>query len=346
MDHPAETSQENEFNGKIQERLHKRNQARVEDAERKKESQQSQSLAEEKSSYFSSSFYEQRDSVQQLLSSCAGADRAAATLRLEEATAQILLMQKFLNDSMPFLTSFHLTKAQAALQKLQASLAETREEALPKKKFAFRARSKAAEPVPAPAPAPEADRTPPDAASPADPGTTGVDGAPPSDLHGFSHRKDEFLSMTAEEILHRDLLLTHLTNCKVRLYGSPSTLHLKHIDSCEILCGPVSTSVFIDHCKDSTLAFPCQQLRTHNTTDTQVYLHVTSRAIIEYCRGMSFAPFSWSYPTLQDDFSASGLDQGRNNWNQVDDFNWLAAGTPSPNWTVIPEMERKTTWDP
>ncbi|XP_042253192.1 tubulin-specific chaperone C [Thunnus maccoyii] len=326
---------------KIQERLQKRHQARIEDVERRKEAKESQSVAEEKGEYFSSAFNREREAAEELLSGCSGADRATVTQRLEEATAKTVQLQKFLSDSVLFLTQYELRQAQAALQKLQTSLAETREEALPKKKFAFKARTKAADKVSA---APVSDTPSPDAGTPADAGSTKVDEA--SEQCGFSNMSDVVVIKPAEEIQQRDVLLTHLTNCKVRLLGSPSTLHLKHIDSCEILCGPVSSSVFIDHCRNSTLAFPCQQLRTHNTTDTKVYLHVTSRAIIEDCRGVSFAPFSWSYPSLEEDFSVSGLDQNRNNWNQVDDFNWLAAGTPSPNWAVIPEEDRKTSWDP
>ncbi|KAF1373656.1 hypothetical protein PFLUV_G00241220 [Perca fluviatilis] len=347
MDVVAEVSQETGFAGesgadKIQERLQKRHQARVEDAERRKEAKESQSVAEEKGEYFYTTFNKERASIEELLSSCSGADRAAVTRTLEEATAKTVQLQKFLNDSMLFLKQYDLRQAQAALQKLQTSLTEIREEALPKKKFGFRARTKATDQVSAPVSA-----TPlPDAGTPADSGSTKVDGAAAPEQCSFSNMDNVSLTKTAEEIQKRDVLLTHLTNCKVRLFGAPSTLHLKHIDSCEILCGPVSSSVFIDHCTNSTLAVPCQQLRTHNTTDTQVYLHVTSRAIIEDCRGVSFAPFSWSYPTLEEDFTVAGLDQDRNNWNQVDDFNWLAAGTPSPNWTVIPEVDRKTNWDP
>lgn len=321
----------------IQERLQKRHQARIEDVERRKEAKESRSVAEEKGEYFSSAFNRERLSVEELLSGCSGADRAAVTQRLEEATAKTVQLQKFLNDSVLFLTQYELRQAQAALQKLHTSLAETRQEALPKKKFAFGARTKAAEKVSVSPVSPVSDTL-----SSAAAGSTKLDRA--SEQCGFSNMKDVTVIKTAEEIQKQDVLLTHLTNCKVRLLGSPSTLHLKHIDSCEILCGPVSSSVFIDHCRNSTLAFPCQQLRTHNTTDTQVYLHVTSRAIIEDCCRVSFAPFSWSYPSLEDDFSVSGLDQNRNNWSQVDDFNWLAAGTPSPNWTVIPEEDRKTNW--
>lgn len=324
----------------IQERLQKRNQNRIEDAERRREVKESQSVAEEKGEYFYSTFKTEQASIEGLLSGCTGADRAVVTQRLEEATAKMVQLQKFVNDSMMFLTQYDLRKAQSALQTLQTSVAETREECLPKKKFAFRARTKAASKVSEPVPeAPSADT-----ATPADSGSL-VDGAAATEQCGFSNMDSVTLTKTAEEILKQDVLLSNLTNCKVRLFGSPSTLHLKHIESCEILCGPVSSSVFVDHCRNSTLSFPCQQLRTHNTTDTQVYLHVTSRAIIEDCRGVSFAPFSWSYPSLDKDFTVSGLNQDQNNWNQVDDFNWLVAGTPSPNWAVIPEADRKTNWD-
>nr|XP_040032330.1 tubulin-specific chaperone C [Gasterosteus aculeatus aculeatus] len=323
---------------KIQERLQKRHQARAEDAERRKEAKDSKSVVEEKGEYFSSSFNAERASIEEVLSGCSGADRAAVTQRLEEATAKTVQLQKFLNDSMLFLTQYELRQAQAALLKLQSSIAEAREQAVPRKKFAFRARTKATDKV-SETPSPAADAR-------ADSGVAKVDGAAESEQCSFSHMDNASLTKTAADVQKRDVLLSHLTNCKVRLFGSPSTLHLKHIDGCEILCGPVSSSVFVDHCRNSTLAVPCQQLRTHNTTDTRVYLQVTSRAIIEDCHGVSFAPFSWSYPTLEEDFEVSGLDRDRNNWSQVDDFNWLAAGTHSPNWTVIPEADRKTTWDP
>ena len=41
----------------------------------------------------------------------------------------------------------------------------------------------------------------------------------------------------------------------------------------------------------------------------------------------------------------AGLDGKRNNWSQVDDFNWLASRDPSPNWSVLPEAERAAAWD-
>ncbi|CAB1311848.1 unnamed protein product [Coregonus sp. 'balchen'] len=301
-----------EFGVKIPERMLKREQDRLEDVERKKEEKKSQSVTEEKSGLFTATFGSERAAIEKLLAGCSGAtDRALATQTLEEVTTKAQQLQKFLNDSMVFLPQYELRQAQMALQKLQNSLAEKRDEIIPKKKFSFRSRA---------ANAPKVD---PPVANPAPP----------------------VLTKSGEEIKQQDVLLTHLTNCKVRLLGSPSTVHIKHVQNCEIFSGPVSSSVFVDHCTGSTLSFPCQQLRTHHTTDTQVYLHVTSRAIIEDCQGVRFAPFAWSYTGLDQDFKVSGLDRDRNNWNQVDDFNWLAIGTQSPNWSVIPEAERRTEWD-
>lgn len=47
---------------------------------------------------------------------------------------------------------------------------------------------------------------------------------------------------------------------------------------------------------------------------------------------------------MDDHFQKSGLDKSSNNWDQVDDFNWLVADVPSPNWSVIPESERRDKW--
>ncbi|XP_051925714.1 tubulin-specific chaperone C [Hippocampus zosterae] len=337
-DEMVQTDEPESYSGafKMKERLQKRHKARLEDVERRKEAKETQSVAKESVDYFFSTFQGERAAVEELLRGCLGADEKAVAQRLEEATSKTVQLQKFLNDSMVFLTTYDQRKAQMALQKLQTCLNETREQAMPKKKFGFRARTKASS-------ATAEDSV---VSAPADHSAAQVDGEPAGAKCGFSNMSDMVLVKTAEEIQKEDVLLSYLSNCKVRLYGAPGTLHLKHIDRCEILCGPVSTSVFVDHCESSTLAVACQQLRTHNTKDTFIYLHVTSRAIVEDCHGISFAPYSWSYPDLDKDFCTAGLDAKQNNWELVDDFNWLAVGTPSPNWTAMPEADRKTTWDP
>lgn len=322
----------------VPESVLRRDQARLEEAERRRNVKERQTVKEEKSDFFTSTFNAEKTAVEEMLS-ISNSDRDIAAKTLEEVTVKIQLLQKFLNDSMMFLTQYEIRQAQASMQKLQSSLAEKRELLLPKKKFAFRSRNAAASKQPEPSQQ-TTDKSAADVGA-----IVVVDAAVSVYQCGFSNAENEVLIKQAEDIQQQDVLLSHLTNCKVRLYGCPSTLHIKNVRNCEILCGPVSSSVFVDQCTDSTLVLSCQQLRTHNTTATQIYVHVTSRAIIEDCHGVRFAPYTWTYPGIQDHFKVAGLDPNRNNWTDVDDFNWLAAGTPSPNWTVIPETERTCSWD-
>lgn len=164
---------------KIPDRMLKREQDRLEGVERKKEAKNSQSVTEEKSGFFTTTFSSERATIEELLEGCSGAtDRALATQTLEEVTTKTQLLQKFLNDSMVFLPQYELRQAQAALQKLQNSLAEKRDEILPKKKFAFRSRAANAPKVDPPAPP----------VKPKDSGRTKVDGAiSHPEQCGFSH---------------------------------------------------------------------------------------------------------------------------------------------------------------
>ncbi|XP_001508991.1 tubulin-specific chaperone C [Ornithorhynchus anatinus] len=314
--------------GPLPERLQRREQERQLEAERRKRERQSQAVEEEKSGVFSASFGRERAAVERLLEGAGPEPRD-----LDEAAARLRGLQKLLNDAVLFLAPYDLRQGQETLQRLQGVLAERRRQLKPPPRFAFKTRRKEATPgpvpaaaAPAPAPAPAAEE-------------------PPDDAAGFSDQSSRVLEKRASELLQRDILLSGLTDCTVKLCGNPNTLRLARARRCTVLCGPVSTSVFLEDCADCLLAVACQQLRTHATRDTRIYLQVTSRAVIEDCSGLQFAPYSWTYPGLDDDFAGSGLDRTRNNWSQVDDFNWLVQGVASPNWSVLPEEERITQWN-
>ena len=148
-----------------------------------------------------------------------------------------------------------------------------------------------------------------------------------------------------EDLFGKDISFSNLNKCTLTLYGSPLALHLEKLDSCQVFCGPVSGSVFINDCKDCIFVFPCQQLRVHNTITSQFYLHVTSRAIIEDSHDLGFAPFNWLYNGIESHFETSRLDHSKNNWQLVDDFNWLNTEEKSPNWYIIGNENRVNSWD-
>lgn len=317
---------------KMVEILQRRDQERQQGVERRKMAKDVITVKEEKANFFTSAFSEEKSAIEALLASCEGADRTALTASFEEISQKMQRLQKFINDSMMFLSAYELRQAQAAVQKLQGAVVEKRDECLPKKKFAFKSRRKENAGPKEPKPSPPSDTK---AVQPR---------VIEQNLCGFSDADSQVLVSSADEINGKDVLLTRLSNCFVKLLGSPNTLHVKNITNSKVLCGPVSTSVFVDQSAGCTFAFACQQLRTHNTKDANVYLHVTSRAIVEDCNGVSFAPFNWTYEGIERDFEQAGLDRAKNNWNIIDDFNWLAPDH-SPNWSILPEESRITDWD-
>ena len=139
---------------------------------------------------------------------------------------------------------------------------------------------------------------------------------------------------------NRDIWLHDLENCSVVIKGVPSTLHMTQLVNCRVVGGPVLSSVFLDNCRDSKIVFGCQQLRCHKSSRCDFYLHIRSRAIIEDCSECRFAPYSRDYPGREEEFAKAELEPGINNWDQVDDFNWLSSVEPSPHWSVLKGDER------
>ncbi|XP_054025148.1 tubulin-specific chaperone C [Dryobates pubescens] len=316
----------------LPERLQRREAERQQGVERQRQKKEAQVVKEEQSEFFVAAFAREREAVEALI--VAG--------QLEEAAARLQGLQKLLTESVRFLAPYEVRQGQEAVARLQGDLAVRRQQLQPKKKFAFRALKKEAAPGRESRPAEPAW---PVVAAPA-PGlgaAEGEPGGPP--LCGFSGVEDKELELGSLELLQRDVVLSGLRGCRVRLRGNANTLRVRDCQGCTVLCGPVSTSVLVDGCNDCVLVLACQQLRTHRTRDSWFYVQVTSRAVIEDCTKVSFAPYTWSYPGIEGDFESSGLDRNRNNWNLVDDFDWLATDKPSPNWSLIPEQERISCWD-
>lgn len=134
-----------------------------------------------------------------------------------------------------------------------------------------------------------------------------------------------------------DVELRNLSECKVRIYGSPGAIYMSNLNKCNIISDPVSSSILIVGCVESELTLCCQQLRIHKAKDTTFRLHITSRSIIEDCEGVRFGKLPESYEVADDLWSTSGLDRTKNNFECVDDFNWLNTSQPSPNWTLLQE---------
>ncbi|KAL4238145.1 hypothetical protein ACF0H5_002857 [Mactra antiquata] len=308
----------------IADKLQKREDERLAHVQKRKEEKSAVSAAQENTKSFYEQFSKEKNDLENELSLCDSLDKNKLVDKFDEISVMYQKLQRFVTESTMFLPAYDLQQTQENLSKLQTSIQEKRNELIPKKKFAFKSKKK---------------------------GTVSekVEEKPKPVLEDedvlladckFSDRNGEQLVMDST-INKKDVALTCLDSCIVKLHGTPSAVHINKLSNCTILSGPVSGSIFIRECKNCTFVVACQQLRIHTTTDTKFYIHVTSRAIIEDCSTVSFGPYNWTYDDIEKHYEMSGLDKRRNSWDDIDDFNWLAADKHSPNWSLIPEDDRK-----
>jgi hypothetical protein len=139
--------------------------------------------------------------------------------------------------------------------------------------------------------------------------------------------------------------LSNLRRCVIDL-SSPTSdgpasagMTLKNIKESLIICGQVNGAIHLTNVTDSVIVVACRQFRMHESRGCDVYLQASGRPIIEHCTNIRFAPLPEKFVR---DASRTVEDQ----WQAVDDFNWLKS-EPSPNWKVVDESDRITsrTWN-
>ena len=249
---------------------------------------------------------------------------------LDGANARLAAAERFVSEQARAVPPYDQRRVQAALGAIREDMAAAQDELQPKKKFGFKGNKKSKKAAAAPAATAAAEEKKETGKVIEDIGLTVRD------------KRDETVVISRADTHQKDVLLSDLRGCTVHVLGSPSTLHATGLVDCTLVCGPVSPSVFVDDSSACVFVLAgCQQLRTHRTTSSAFHLHVTSKAIVEDCSGVEFAPVDLDYPGLETDFSVSGLDGKVNNWDKVDDFNWLASDEPSPNWSVMDQGKRK-----
>ncbi|XP_045187731.1 tubulin-specific chaperone C-like [Mercenaria mercenaria] len=313
----------------VADKLQKREDERLADIQKRKEEKSLVTSAQENTKFFHDHFTSEKIDLESELQACDSLDKNKLVEKFDDLSVRHQKLQRFLTESTMFLPSYDVRQSQDILAKLQSQIQEKRDELLPKKKFTFRSKKKGT--------VSEKQEEVKKETIPEDESVILADCK-------FTDKKGLDLKME-EEINKKDVALARLESCTVKLCGAASAIHINKLTNCTILSGPVSGSIFIRECKNCTFVVPCQQLRIHTTTDTKFYIHVTSRAIIEDSSAVSFGPYNWTYPNIEKHYEISGLDKSRNNWDDIDDFNWLAADKHSPNWSLIPESERSSNWN-
>lgn len=313
--------------------LNKRETERKLDIEKKREDKNLCFAENEKLDHLERTFFEKQLEIENAIKNSEDIDVSKLSEHFNLISKNILNLQKYVAASNIFLRSYDIKKSHQNIQDLTNRARELEDRLLPKKKFGFKKKTKA---------------------TPREEHSNGSsDQVDSSRKHitldltvnfcGFENVSNKRLLLENEDICKKDVTLRNLSECTVTLTGNPSTLHMSHLRNCVVLTGPVSTSIFADDCSDCKFVIACQQLRLHSSFHIDIYLHVTSRAIIEDSTNIAVAPYNFSYEGIEGHFSHAGLDLSTNHWSTIDDFNWLNK-KQSPNWAVLKDGCKVLDW--
>uniref|UniRef100_A0A0D6QRL8 C-CAP/cofactor C-like domain-containing protein n=1 Tax=Araucaria cunninghamii TaxID=56994 RepID=A0A0D6QRL8_ARACU len=269
-------------------------------------------------------------------------DKTLVKSGLESLSAQINGLEKLVAEDSYFLPSYEVRAAHSAIAELKERLENANSQLLPKKKFAFR--NKVSRPNPNPK-KPEENPDPKNIEENPDPieirkgSEKNNSSSFAVDAPGIRNKKGLIMVKNLDATKNGDFALSDLVNCKIYLRGRLRALFIYRLKDCQVFAGPVMGSVLIEEGENCVFMLASHQIRIHQTRNTDFYLRVRSRPIVEYTSNVRFAPYALFYRGIEQELQDSDLKNETGMWANVDDFRWLRS-VSSPNWSVLPEGER------
>lgn len=330
-----QTNSEDNAKTSISERIKERSYNLSVISEQNKAKKEDNLSATENTNYFMDRFSQMKNDIKIKLDDTHSIDKNRINEYLNNLVEDVNSMQHFLNESSMFLASFTIKKAQESIDDINEKVQNCIQEFQPKKRFGFRNRNDKIK---------SNNKVVTSSEFPIEVTNHHTEIYKDSNFFGFKNCVGETLTKSPEEMSQRQLNLCELINCKVIALGNPSSLQFSSLKDTLVLVGPTSRSALIKDCVNCTFVLACQQVRIHNSENTDFYLHVTGAAIIENCKNLNFGPYTLEYENLGQDFEISGLSKERNNWKEVQDFYWFNNMEKSPNFKLLNESEWKRNW--
>ena len=243
----------------ITEKLSQRETERQSEIQRRYDQKDQSKSVQENVKNFTENFWLEKSKIELELKEVKQGSKLDITAKLDSVTNQMLKLQKYLAESTIFLPKYEVRQAQETLSNIQDQIQEKRDELIPKKKFTFKSKKKCEQ----------------SSISSVSDGGTQVIHQEPENLQvdladcKFVDCRNTTLLKEDSEIHQKDVSLARLTDCTIKLFGAPSTVHMKNLKNCKVFCGPVSSSIFVSDCQNCLFVIACQQLRTHSTLNKQ-----------------------------------------------------------------------------
>ena len=130
-----------------------------------------------------------------------------------------------------------------------------------------------------------------------------------------------------------NIIMENIINCNIYLLYDFKACYINNCQNCNIFLGCICGGAHITNCVNSKIYLITHQLRIHQTTNSDFYTLTNSNPIIEHSNENVFHPLKIKYEGFENNLKKSGIDVNNNNWNKIQDFQWLKKDK-SPNFNV------------
>ncbi|KAL5007276.1 hypothetical protein ScPMuIL_016082 [Solemya velum] len=118
----------------------------------------------------------------------------------------------------------------------------------------------------------------------------------------------------------QQFVIQNCQDCNIYIFDHTATVTVDDCVNCNVFLGPIKTSVFIRDCKNCKFVVACQQFRTRDCSQIDIFLCCGTQPIIESSSGMRFGCFQYFYPQLAGQFEMASLSVYNNSWSTIHDF--------------------------
>lgn len=229
--------------------------------------------------------------------------------------------QSFINNNKTIIPSYCLKKATDSLKRLESYINEPQKDKL---KFRFKSAPKARI---------------------QDGGTTELPSSISEDCQlvslGFQNQANEKLSLDPSNVESKDISLIDLKNCDVNIVGLANTVYIRNLKDTSVTVCLACRAITVVNCNNCQFKLVCQQLRIDATSQSIFKIYTSARSMLESSRELEFQKLNLdtldetSPENVKDLFEKAKFDPQRNNWECIDDFDWLSPGTKSKNFRIV-----------
>ena len=220
----------------VSKKLQEREDERLKAASKRREESEKYSSKDESTAFFQKSL---DDGVREIRESlAAGGDKPQSELSIffDSLSCKLATLHKFVTDSTMFLSAYDLGQSQNLLKEIQVEISLRRDELIPKKKFAFKNRKKQNAQKSAQQ-TENADKVKQTSQTSAHKYDNSVN------EYRIDNQSNTIVEISADEVKNKDVIMSKLSSCTIKLKGVPSAMHLTDVKSSTVICGPCARLV-------------------------------------------------------------------------------------------------------